>query len=131
MITAIIQGDPPTVTAQQKGVFVRGGKPMFFTKKKVADAQDALVAQLRKFAPRKPIDFPVLIKLKFAFRVTKSRPYERVHGVRPDIDNLAKGALDALVPAGWLADDSLIDQLVVEKCRVGDPYLEVTMKERQ
>lgn len=131
MITAIIQGDPPTVTAQQKGVFVRGGKPMFFTKKKVADAQNALVAQLRKFAPRKPIDFPVLIKLKFAFRVTKSRPHERVHGVRPDIDNLAKGALDALVPAGWLTDDSLIDQLVVEKCRVGDPYLEVTLKERQ
>jgi Holliday junction resolvase RusA-like endonuclease len=131
MITAIIDGEPSTVTAQQKGVFVRGGKPMFFTKKKVADAQTALVAHLRKFAPRKPVEFPVLIKLKFAFRVTKARPNERVHGVRPDIDNLAKGALDALVPAGWLKDDSLIDQLVVEKCRVGDPYLEVTMKERQ
>ena len=115
MITAIIQGDPPTVTAQQKGVFVRGGKPMFFTKKKVADAQNALVAQLRKFAPRKPVEFPVLIKLKFAFRVTKARPNERVHGVRPDIDNLAKGALDALVPAGWLKDDSLIDQRVVSQ----------------
>lgn len=131
MITAIIEGDPPTTTAQQKGVMVRNGKPMFYTKKKVADAQTELVAQLRKFAPRKPVEFPVLIKLKFAFRVTKARPNERVHGVRPDIDNLAKGALDALVPAGWLKDDSLIDQLVVEKCRVGDPYLEVTMKERQ
>jgi Holliday junction resolvase RusA-like endonuclease len=38
--------------------------------------------------------------------------------------------LDALVPAGWLADDALVDQLVAEKCRVGDPYLEITMKER-
>lgn len=104
---------------------------MFFTKKKVADAQNALVAALKKHAPRQPIDYPVLIKLKFAFGRTKARPNERVHGVRPDIDNLAKGALDALVPAGWLKDDSLIDQLVVEKCRVGDPYLEVTMKERQ
>lgn len=131
MITAVILGDPPTVTAQQKGVMVRAGRPMFFTKKKVKAAQDALVAQLRKFAPRQPVEFPVLIKIKFAFRVTKSRPYERVHGVRPDIDNLAKGALDALVPAGWLKDDALIDQLVVEKCRVGDPYLEITMKERQ
>lgn len=131
MITAIIEGDPPTVTAQQKGVMVRAGRPMFFTKKKVKDAQDALVAQLRKFAPRQPVEFPVLVKIKFAFRVTKSRPYERVHGVRPDIDNLAKGALDALVPAGWLKDDALIDQLVVEKCRVGDPYLEIVMKERQ
>jgi hypothetical protein len=60
MITAIIHGDPPTVTAQQKGVMVRGGRPMFFTKKKVADAQDALVLQLRQWKPRQPVEFPVL-----------------------------------------------------------------------
>jgi Holliday junction resolvase RusA-like endonuclease len=130
MITALIMGDPPTVTAQQKGVFVRGGKPMFFTKKKVKDAQDALVLQLRQFKPRQPVEFPVLVKIKFAFRVTKSRPHERVHAVRPDLDNLVKIILDALVPAGWLADDALVDQLVAEKCRTGDPYLEITMKER-
>jgi Holliday junction resolvase RusA-like endonuclease len=67
MITAIIHGDPPTCTAQQKGVMVRGGRPMFFTKKKVADAQDALVLQLRQWKPRQPVEFPVLIKIKFAF----------------------------------------------------------------
>jgi Holliday junction resolvase RusA-like endonuclease len=130
MITAVIQGDPPTVTAQQKGVMVRAGRPMFFTKKKVKDAQDALVLQLRQFKPRQPVEFPVLIKIKFAFRVTKARPNERIHAVRPDLDNLCKGVLDALVPAGWIADDALVDQLVAEKCRVGDPYLEITMKER-
>lgn len=130
MITAIIDGDPPTVTAQQKGVMVRAGRPMFFTKKKVKDAQDALILQLRQFKPRQPVEFPVLVKIKFAFRVTKSRPHERVHAVRPDLDNLVKGVLDALVPAGWLADDALVDQLVAEKCRTGDPYLEITMKER-
>jgi Holliday junction resolvase RusA-like endonuclease len=130
MITAIINGDPPTVTAQQKGVMVRAGRPMFFTKKKVKDAQDALVLQLRQFKPRQPVEFPVLIKIKFAFRVTKARPHERIHAVRPDLDNLCKGVLDALVPAGWIADDALVDQLVAEKCRVGDPYLEVSMKER-
>jgi Holliday junction resolvase RusA-like endonuclease len=130
MITAILQGDPPTVTAQQKGVLVRAGRPMFFTKKKVKDAQDALVLQLRQFKPRQPVEFPVLVKIKFAFRVTKARPNERIHAVRPDLDNLCKGVLDALVPAGWIADDALVDQLVAEKCRVGDPYLEVSMKER-
>ena len=130
MITAIIDGDPPTVTAQQKGVMVRAGRPMFFTKKKVKDAQDALVLQLRQFKPRQPVEFPVLVKIKFAFRVTKARPNERIHAVRPDLDNLCKGVLDAMVPAGWIADDALVDQLVAEKCRVGDPYLEITMKER-
>ena len=130
MISALIMGDPPTVTAQQKGVMVRAGRPMFFTKKKVKDAQDALILQLRQFKPRQPVEFPVLIKVKFAFRVTKSRPHERVHAVRPDLDNLCKGVLDALVPAGWLADDALVDQLVAEKCRTGEPYMEITMTER-
>jgi|688.fasta_scaffold17186_15 Holliday junction resolvase RusA-like endonuclease len=129
MITAIVEGEPNTATAQQKGVMVRNGRPMFFTKKKVKVAQDLLVARLRVYAPRKPIDFPVLVKVKFAFGRTKARPHERRHGKRPDIDNLLKGVLDALGPAGWLADDGLVDQLVAEKCRVEGPYLEVTMKE--
>ncbi len=129
MITAIVFGEPSTVTCQQKGVMVRNGRPMFFTKKKVADAQNALVAALKKHAPRKPIDYPVLIKLKFAFGRTKARPNERRHGKRPDIDNLAKGVLDCLRPAGWITDDALVDQFVAEKCRTEEPYLEVTLKE--
>ena len=40
------------------------------TKKKVKDAQDALILQLRQFKPRQPVEFPVLVKIKFAVRVT-------------------------------------------------------------
>lgn len=129
MIKAIILGDPPTVTAQQKGVMVRNGRPFFFTKKKVQDAKDRLTAELRRHKPRHPIDWPVLVHIKFVFKPTKARPFERVHGVRPDIDNLAKGVLDCLVPAGWITDDALIDQLIATKGRSADARLEVEIKE--
>jgi Holliday junction resolvase RusA-like endonuclease len=129
VIKAVIQGQPDTVTAQQKGVMVRGGRVMFYTKKKVQDAKDKLTAALRRHAPRKPIDWPVLVTIRFWFAPVKARPLEKTHGVRPDVDNLAKGVLDCLVPAGWLKDDALIDQLIVTKARSGDARLEVELKD--
>lgn len=129
LVSCIIPGEPSTITAQQKGVLVRGGRPMFFTKAKVKAAQDALTVQLRRHAPRQPIDYPVLFKIKFVFGRTKSRPFENVHGKRPDLDNLVKGVLDCLQPAGWLTDDALIDALAVVKCRSDEPRLEIEMRE--
>lgn len=129
MIKAVILGQPDTSTAQQKGVMVRGGRVTFYTKKKVQDAKDKLTAELRRHAPRKPIDWPVLIMIRFYFKPVKARSTERTHGVRPDVDNLAKGVLDCLGPAGWLKDDALIDQLIVTKARSQDARLEVQLKE--
>lgn len=129
MITAVIFGEPNIVTCQQKGVMVRNGRPMFFVKKRVKDSQDDLVAQLKKFAPRKPLDFPVLLKVKLAYKQTKARPNERRHGKRPDLSNAFKTLEDCIVKAGWLIDDALVDQIVAEKCRVAEPYMEITMKE--
>ena len=37
---------------------------------------------------------------------------------RRDLDNLLKGALDALVHAQVIRDDSLIDRLTLERCNV-------------
>ena len=67
----------------------------------------------------------------FVFRKTalEGTPWNELLGHILSDHNFWAGLI--LVPAGWLKDDALIDQLVVEKCRVGDPYLEITMKERQ
>lgn len=124
-IVSLIHGDPPTITAQQKGVMVRGGRVMFFTKKKVKDAMASLTARLRQDAPDKPFDTPVTAQISFYFQPTKARPNERTHGVRPDVDNLAKGVLDCLVPAGWITDDALIDHLTITKARSRDARLEI------
>jgi Holliday junction resolvase RusA-like endonuclease len=110
MITAILFGDPQTAVFQK-------------------DSVAFLTAAFKKHAPRKPIDFPVLIRVKASFKTLKSKPYSRRHAKQPSVLSMASIINDCLRPAGWITDDSLVDQFVAEKCRTDEPYLEVTLKE--
>lgn len=48
---------------------------------------------------------------------------------RRDLDNILKAALDALVFAGVMLDDSLVDRLSIERCDVQAPgQLEITIE---
>lgn len=48
---------------------------------------------------------------------------------RRDLDNILKAALDALVFAGVMLDDSQIDRLAIERCAVEAPgRLEITIE---
>lgn len=48
---------------------------------------------------------------------------------RRDLDNILKAALDALVFAGVMLDDSQIDRLAIERCAVQAPgRLEITIE---
>lgn len=48
---------------------------------------------------------------------------------RRDLDNILKAALDALVFAGVMLDDSQIDRLAIERCAVQAPgRLEITLE---
>ena len=48
---------------------------------------------------------------------------------RRDLDNILKAALDALVFAGVMLDDSQIDRLAIERCSVQAPgRLEITLE---
>lgn len=48
---------------------------------------------------------------------------------RRDLDNVLKAALDALVFAGVMLDDSQIDRLAIERCAVQAPgRLEITIE---
>lgn len=117
-VEAFIPGPPSTVTAQQKGVFVAGGKPRFFTKAKVKAAHRALVAHLAPHAPGEPFAGRVILHVTFTFPVplTMRRQWGPIpHCKRPDLDNLLKGVLDALEPAGWVTDDARIYSLHAEK----------------
>jgi Holliday junction resolvase RusA-like endonuclease len=110
VITAILFGDPQSVVFQK-------------------DAVAFLTAALKKHAPRKPIDFPVLIRVKASFKTLKSKPYSRRHAKHPSVLSMAAIVSECLRPAGWITDDALVDQLVAEKFRTEEPYLEVTLKE--
>lgn len=116
MIRAIIDG-VSTATAQQKGVFVRNGKPRFFTKAKVAKAQRGLVAQLLLHKPLQPLDCPVILNIRFIMPIPvamRKKP-AKWHSKRPDLDNLLKGVIDALEPAGWVTDDARIARIDATK----------------
>lgn len=127
MIYVYLPGRPNTSTAQQKGVFVVGGRPRFYTKKKVKDAHNQMVAALRDKAPLTPLSGPVRVKVRFTFN---GKPKGRTfvyHQKRPDVDNLLKGVLDALAPAGWIEDDSQVVELEASKQVNVVPRTEVWM----
>jgi Holliday junction resolvase RusA-like endonuclease len=64
--------------------------------------------------PDEPIDEPVEISLCFVFPrprrlQAKRHPDGRIpYTAKPDLDNLEKAVLDALVVDGWFRDDSLV-----------------------
>jgi len=139
MITATIIGVPATATAHQKGVFVVAGKPRFFTKKRVRDAQNHIVAALRPHAPAEPIDGPAELTVQFVFPYTqrhRANILSRIgvglglvaHDRRPDLDHLPKGLLDALQPAGWITDDARIHLIEASKYYGEEPQTHIILQ---
>lgn len=130
MIRAIIEG-VSTATAQQKGVFVVNGKPRFFTKAKVAKAQRGLVAQLLPSKPPEPFDGPVILEVVFVMPIPVAlrKKAVRWHSKRPDLDNLLKGVLDALEPAGWVTDDARVVRIDARKEYGPTPQIHLTMED--
>lgn len=129
-----ISGQPPKTTSQQKGVFVRGGKPRFFTKKKVQDAKDHFTGKLRPLIPKAwtPIAHPVSVEIRFHFAYTaadkKRKCVEYVpHDKRPDLDNLIKLLLDAMTASGWFKDDSVVTRLVATKIRTDNAGIGISI----
>lgn len=125
MIGLFIEGQPPKTTSQQKGVFVAGGKPRFFTKQKVQVVKDSFVRSMRKCAPVKPLTAPQSVEILICYAYTiADKKAKRCgfipHDKRPDIDNLIKLLLDAMTAAGWFVDDSIVTRLVASKVRRPD-----------
>lgn len=58
---------------------------------------------------------PILVRLRFVFPTRDRTRWGTAHTARPDADNLAKLALDALKAAGWFGDDAQAARLEVAK----------------
>jgi len=130
MIELRINGEPPRVTAQQKGVFIAKGKPFFYTKKKIKDVQQRLIEHMLTRAPIIPITSPCIVEVTYiwSFRdKDKVRDGIKPHTERPDVDNLIKLVLDAMVEAKWIEDDSQVFQLRVSKYRGPRPSMTISL----
>ena len=134
-------------TAQQKGIGRgrRSGKVVVFTKPHIRNWERLLTKALKPFAYRtKGYDETkgATVEITYFFKHTNEELAEikrRVRNgyecdihmhVRPDVDNLTKSTLDAIVRSGILDDDGNVDNLILRKrrSRLGRIHMSITVQ---
>ena len=124
--------EPPTRTAQQKGLRVVHGHAQFYEKREVAEAKSLLKDLLLRFVPDETIKGAIRLSVTFAFG-TKEKKKQRFEyrTTRPDLDNLFKGLADCMTDLGFWDDDSQIVDLSLRKLWVApeDAHLSITISE--
>ncbi len=103
--------------------FARGGKARVYDPGTAEGWKGQVALAAKEHLPPTPIDIPVAMHLRFHlprprghFGKAGIKPAAPCHHVaRPDIDNLAKAVIDALVAIGFLRDDCLVHLLFLTK----------------
>lgn len=128
MIEFFMPMDPPTVTAQERQVTVRNGKPVFYDPPKVKDAKDKLISALVKHRPQKPYSDGAMLVVKWLFPKGRHKNGEyRI--TKPDTDNLQKLLKDCMTKCGYWKDDALVASEHVEKFWADVPGIYVKIEE--
>jgi Holliday junction resolvase RusA-like endonuclease len=70
---------------------------------------------------------PLEVCFSFQFATPKADRHGKPHTFRPDADNLAKLALDAVMKAGLFKDDSQVSMMVVRKTWAKDGGMVMTL----
>lgn len=138
-IATWVSGDPkPQPRAR---AFSRNGRASVYNPSTAEGWKSAVATELKPFVPDVPEDGPMAVRLRFVFARPKTHFTKR--GLRPeapvyhtaakDVDNLAKGLMDACTVIGVWRDDGQVARLDVTKtygekpgCMVEIRSLEVT-----
>ena len=103
----------PKATAQQRGVYVRNGKPRFYEKSSVEAARQQFYMALKPYAPKTPSSAPVKLIIWFAFDVKDKKLWGKPKTTRPDTDNYLKLFKDVMTVCGfWVDDSQVVDERV-------------------
>jgi Holliday junction resolvase RusA-like endonuclease len=78
--------------------------------------------------PSIPFVFDGLVKVVLVFNCTKPRT-GKLRTPRGDVDNYAKGMLDAITKKGWWTDDTLVQELQVAKHYNTPPGVHILIRE--
>ena len=117
----MIKGSPSTVTAQQKGLKIIRGTPIFYEKPEVTKAKNLIKSELIFKAPEEPYEGPLCVRIMWLFdKKTLTKKENKTFKVSyPDLDNMAKGFLDICTELHIWKDDNCISKLELEKawCR--------------
>jgi len=104
---------PPIGKGRPRGTSV-GGHVRLYTPQKTADWERAAALLMRQAWRNAPCEDLVEVEVIAVFHrpkrlLRKKDPERRLwHGSKPDIDNVAKCALDAMVMAGVIRDDAQV-----------------------
>ena len=93
-------------------------------------AQEALVAM----EGQSPLEGPLSAYVRAVFTVPKSWPKKKKesaehHTVKPDLDNVVKGALDATESIVYSGGDQVICKLIASKTYGPEPMLQIMLTE--
>lgn len=91
---------------------------------------DVVAAARSAMSGQGPFEGPVTLFVVFHLRRPK-RPKNEVPIVRPDVDKLARGLLDALAAAGVFHDDAQVTDLSVRKRYSDEPRAYVAVSEEK
>lgn len=128
---------PQAATAQNKRAMSLPGKGgiRFFHTKAHQQAMDALAKALAPHRPPSAFVGPLelWLTLVFPYRKTEKAAIRHAgklipHTTRPDIDNLAKGYIDALMHARILAEDGLVAAMHLSKWWGPEDFVGITYR---
>ena len=104
----------PSGTAQQKGVRIVHGKPMFYEKSEVKTARQMFTLELKPHAPEKPSDKPIKLTVWFAFDTKNKKLWGQYKPTRPDTDNSHKLLKDCMSGLFFKDDSQVVEETVIK-----------------
>lgn len=133
MIWFTISGQPPTATAQQKGLSRNG---TWYKPQHLKEAEAFYMHAVKKYRPAVPLEGPIELRVEFYFRSSKTKGHRAgdPKTSRPDTDNMVKLLKDCLTRSGFWKDDALVAKEIVYKGYNDLPGINITIipwEERQ
>ncbi len=120
---------PPTITAQQHQVTIRGGKPVFYKPQELKSARIKLRDHLGKHVPEEKYIGAIRLITKWCFPITGDRADGQYKTTKPDTDNLQKMLKDVMTELGFWEDDALVASEIVEKFWAKIPGIYIAVEE--
>ena len=110
----------PVPTPRPRVAF-QGGRAHAYISGRALAYRHHIIASLRLAGAPRGIANTVAVEVAFALPRPKrlGAGPAQWHRSRPDVDNLSKSVLDALVDAGVLSDDAVVAELVARKLHAG------------
>lgn len=119
----------PVAQARGRAVAMKNGKGIrVYDPKNVKDYKSKFYSAACEVAPAVPIDEPIAVWLDIYVERPASWPKRRTQAcTKPDVDNFAKAALDAMESVIY-KNDSRIVSLIVEKHLSDKPRVDVRIE---